>query len=99
MPCPRSKPHDGSFRMMGLSLSRMLAVLAKEFTQLLRDRLTYAMILGIPIVQLLLFGYAINNDPKNLPTAVLVQDNGAFSRSILSSLQNSTYFDVALQVR
>ena len=61
---------------MGLSLSRILAVLAKEFTQLVRDRLTYAMILGVPIVQLLLFGYAINTDPKHLPTAVLVQDQG-----------------------
>ena len=68
--------------MMGLSLSRILAVLSKEFTQLVRDRLTYAMILGIPVIQLLLFGYAINSDPKHLPTAVLVQDQGDFSRSV-----------------
>jgi len=80
--------------MMGLSLSRMMAVLAKEFTQLVRDRLTYAMILGIPIVQLLLFGYAINSDPKNLPTAVLVQDQGAYSRSILGALERSEYFAI-----
>ena len=80
--------------MMGLSLSRMMAVLTKEFTQLVRDRLTYAMIIGIPIVQLLLFGYAINTDPKHLPTAVLVQDQGQFSRSILGSLQNSDYFRI-----
>ena len=79
---------------MGLSLSRMLAVLAKEFTQLARDRLTYAMILGIPVFQLLLFGYAINTDPKHLPTAVLVQDQGQFARSILGSLQRSDYFDI-----
>ena len=65
-------------RMMGLSFSRILAVLSKEFTQLVRDRLTYAMIIGIPILQLLLFGYAINTDPKHLPTAVLVQDQGDF---------------------
>lgn len=77
---------------MGISLSRILAVLAKEFTQLLRDRLTYAMILGIPIVQLLLFGYAINTDPKQLPTAVLVQDNSAFSRSVLGAMDRSSYF-------
>ena len=70
--------------MTGFSLERVAAVLAKEFKQLLRDRLTYAMILVIPIVQLLLFGYAINSDPKHLPTAVLVQDQGPFSRSILS---------------
>ena len=80
--------------MMGLSLSRMVAVLAKEFTQLVRDRLTYAMIIGIPVVQLLLFGYAINTDPKHLPTAVLVQDQGQFSRSILGSLQRSDYFSI-----
>src|SRR4029079_15871305 len=81
--------------MTGLSLPRILAVLAKEFTQLVRDRLTYAMIIGIPIIQLLLFGYAINSDPKHLPTAVLVQDQGQFSRSILGALQRSDYFDIA----
>jgi ABC-2 type transport system permease protein len=85
--------------MMGLSLSRTLAVLAKEFTQLVRDRLTYAMIIGIPIFQLLLFGYAINSDPKHLPTAVLVQDQGQFSRSILGALERSDYFDLRYVVR
>ncbi|MFL6721010.1 MAG: ABC transporter permease [Sphingomonas sp.] len=80
--------------MMGLSLSRILAVLTKEFTQLVRDRVTYAMILGIPVIQLLLFGYAINSDPRHLPTAVLVQDQGEYSRSILMSLVNSGYFDI-----
>lgn len=80
--------------MSGLSLARMLAVLTKEFTQLVRDRLTYAMIIGIPIFQLLLFGYAINTDPKQLPTAVLVQDQGQFARSVLGSLQRSDYFRI-----
>jgi ABC-2 type transport system permease protein len=80
--------------MMGLSLSRIMAILSKEFTQLVRDRLTYAMIIGIPIIQLLLFGYAINSDPKHLPAAVLVQDQGQFSRSILGALQRSDYFDI-----
>jgi ABC-2 type transport system permease protein len=80
--------------MMGLSLSRIMAVLTKEFTQLLRDRLSYGMILGIPIFQLLLFGYAINTDPKHLPTAVLVQDQGTFSRSVLGALQRSEYFQI-----
>jgi ABC-2 type transport system permease protein len=74
-------------------------VLAKEFRQLRRDRLTFAMILGIPIMQLLLFGYAINTDPKHLPTAVLVQDQGDFSRSVIASLQNSQYFDIVQAVR
>jgi ABC-2 type transport system permease protein len=85
--------------MMGFSAARVLAVLAKEFTQLVRDRLTYAMIIGIPIFQLLLFGYAINSDPKHLPTAVLVQDQGQFSRSVLGALRNSEYFDVRYVVR
>jgi ABC-2 type transport system permease protein len=85
--------------MMDLSLSRILAVLAKEFTQLVRDRLTYAMILGIPVIQLLLFGYAINSDPKHLPTAVLVQDQGDFSRSVLAAMNNSEYFDLVQAVR
>jgi ABC-2 type transport system permease protein len=85
--------------MNGLSASRIMAVLAKEFTQLLRDRLTYAMILAIPIVQLLMFGYAINGDPKHLPTAVLVQDQGQFSRSILGSLHNSEYFKIVADAR
>jgi ABC-2 type transport system permease protein len=80
--------------MMGLSFSRILAILSKEFTQLVRDRLTYGMIIGIPIIQLLLFGYAINSDPKHLPTAVLVQDQGPFSRSILGALDHSDYFDL-----
>ncbi len=85
--------------MMGLSLSRILAVLTKEFTQLVRDRLTYAMIIGIPIIQLLLFGYAINSDPKHLPAAVLVQDQGTFSRSILGAMQRSEYFDLRYSAR
>jgi ABC-2 type transport system permease protein len=81
------------------SLTRTWAVMAKEFVQLTRDRLTYAMILLLPIVQLLLFGYAINDDPRSLPTAVLVQDHGGFSRSILTALDNSGYFDITLQAR
>jgi ABC-2 type transport system permease protein len=75
------------------------AVLIKEFIQLTRDRLTYAMILVMPLLQLLLFGYAINNDPHHLPAAVLVQDNGAYSRSVLSALANSGYFDITEQAR
>ncbi|HWQ85264.1 ABC transporter permease [Brevundimonas sp.] len=82
-----------------ISLTRTWAVMAKEFTQLTRDRLTYAMILLLPIIQLLLFGYAINDDPRRLPTAVLVQDNGGFSRSILTAMDNSGYFHITLQAR
>jgi ABC-2 type transport system permease protein len=85
--------------MEGLSLSRITAVLIKEFTQLRRDRLTYAMMLLMPIVQLLLFGYAINNDPRHLPTAVLVQDQSSLARSTLAALQNSSYFHVVKVAR
>lgn len=85
--------------MTGLSLSRILAILSKEFTQLVRDRLTYAMIIGIPVIQLLLFGYAINSDPKHLPTAVLVQDQGPMARSVLGALQRSEYFHIRYAAR
>lgn len=77
-----------------LSAARILAVLIKEFIQLTRDRLTYAMILVLPIVQLMLFGYAINNDPRHLPTAILVQDQGPMARSTVSALVNSGYFEI-----
>lgn len=77
-----------------LSAARILAVLIKEFIQLTRDRLTYAMILVLPIVQLMLFGYAINNDPRHLPTAILVQDQGPMARSTVSALVNSGYFQI-----
>jgi ABC-2 type transport system permease protein len=80
-------------------LTRVFAILAKEFTQLRRDRLTYAMILAMPIMQLMLFGYAINNDPHHLPAAVLVQDNGRFSRSVLSAIDQTGYFDLRQAVR
>lgn len=80
--------------MSGFSLGRVAAVLVKEFIQLTRDRLTYALILVMPVVQLLLFGYAINGDPRHLPTAVMVQDNGAFARSTLGAIRNSGYFDI-----
>jgi len=82
-----------------LSWTRIFAVMAKEFVQLSRDRLTYAMILVLPIVQILLFGYAINSDPRHLPMAVHVEDNSAFSRSILTALENSSYFDIVEEVR
>jgi ABC-2 type transport system permease protein len=75
------------------SFSRWLGIVGKEFIQLKRDRLTFGMIVGIPVVQLVLFGFAINSDPKRLPTALLIADRSEFSRSILAGLQNSSYFD------
>lgn len=74
------------------SWPRFLAVLLKEFVQMKRDRLTFGMIVGIPIIQLILFGFAINTDPKGLPAAVVVNDESVFSRSLVRSLENSQYF-------
>src|SRR5690348_16597691 len=74
------------------SWSRFVAVLMKEFVQMRRDRLTFAMIVGIPILQLVLFGYAINSDPKSLPTAIVDYDKSEFSRSIIRGLENTAYF-------
>ena len=85
--------------MSGFSLNRVLAVLIKEFKQLTRDRITYAMMLAIPVVQLTLFGYAINTEPRHLPTAVLMQENSRYARSILSALNASAYFDLVAQAR
>jgi ABC-2 type transport system permease protein len=78
----------------GFSLSRTFAVLAKEFIQMRRDRLTFAMMLGLPVIQLLLFGYAINSDPKMLPTAVLAEDHGTLPRSMLAAMKATGYFDI-----
>ncbi len=78
---------------------RFLAVVTKEFIQMRRDRLTFAMMVGIPMIQLILFGFAINSDPKNLPTAVLVADHSEFSRSFVRALENSGYFKVTAQPR
>lgn len=83
----------------GFSWLRVLAVLVKEFTQLRRDKVTYAMILLMPVMQLLLFGYAINSDPRHLPAAVLAQDNGALARSTLTAIRTTGYFEVVRVAR
>jgi ABC-2 type transport system permease protein len=74
------------------SWPRFIAVLLKEFVQMRRDRLTFGMIVGIPIVQLVLFGFAINTDPKGLPAAAVINDESQFSRALLRSMENSQYF-------
>ncbi len=76
------------------ALRRIYATFVKELIQLRRDRITFATMIFIPVFQLLLFGYAINTDPKHLPTAVLLQDDSAFTRSFLSAMRASDYFDV-----
>ena len=75
--------------MNGFSFSRWLGILIKEFIQIKRDRLTFGMIVGIPIIQLLLFGFAINSDPKHLPTAVVMGDPGPFARAYVAAMENS----------
>ncbi len=79
------------------SWSRWVGIIVKEFIQLKRDRLTFGMIIGIPVLQLILFGYAINADPKRLPTAVLAADASPYSRSLLAAMQTSGYFRIDRQ--
>jgi ABC-2 type transport system permease protein len=74
-------------------------MLVKEFIQLKRDRISFAMIIMIPLIQLLLFGYAINTNPRHLPTAVLLQEHSDVGRSILRALENTQYFKVTHVVR
>ncbi len=73
---------------------RMYAVLVKEFIQMRRDRLTFAMILTIPVVQLFIFGYGINLNPHNLPTAIAIDDPGVYARSIVAALRSSDFFHI-----
>ncbi|GFO81635.1 MAG: hypothetical protein A49_12620 [Methyloceanibacter sp.] len=80
-------------------LKRVWAMVVKEFVQMRRDRMTFATMLFIPILQLTLFGYAINTDPKHLPTAVLTRDDGPLTRAVLAAMKNSDYFAFTRQVR
>ena len=77
-----------------MSWARFLAILTKEFRQVRRDRLTFGMMVVIPIVQLILFGFAINSDPKHLPLAVIDADTSEFSRAFIAGLENSQYFRI-----
>jgi ABC-2 type transport system permease protein len=79
------------------SFARVAAIIVKEFQQMLRERLTFAMAIGVPVMQLILFGYAINNDPKGLPTALVAYDNGPLARSLVASIQNTGYFHIVAQ--
>jgi ABC-2 type transport system permease protein len=77
-----------------MSWARFMAILIKEIRQVRRDRLTFGMMVGVPIVQLILFGFAINSDPKHLPAAVVSADHSEFSRSFVAALENSDYFRI-----
>jgi ABC-2 type transport system permease protein len=77
-----------------ISYSRLWAIIIKEFIQTKRERMTLAMMVVIPIIQLTLFGFAINNDPKHLPTVIIAHENSNFSRTLITSMKNSDYFDI-----
>lgn len=76
------------------SWSRFRAIVRKEFRQMLRDKFTFGMIAGIPLMQLMLFGYAINTDPKQLPTYVIMGEHTAYTRSLLASMEHTGYFRI-----
>ena len=81
------------------SWHRLYAVLTKEFIQMRRDRVTFAMIISIPLMQLILFGFAINTNPKKMPTVVIAYDYSPFTRSFIAGLKNSDYFMVKDDVK
>lgn len=74
------------------SLTRLIALLAKEFIQMRRDRITFGMMLGVPLVQIVLFGFAINSDPKQLPAALVVLSQDKYSRAMVSALETTGYY-------
>ena len=78
--------------MTRFSFHRFWAIVLKEFIQMKRDRVTFAMMVGIPLMQLMLFGFAINSDPKHLPTAIRAADQGPFARTLVAALKTSGYF-------
>ena len=78
--------------MRRFTFHRLWAIVLKEFIQMKRDRVTFAMMVGIPLMQLMLFGFAINADPKHLPTAIRAADQGPFARTFVAALKNSGYF-------
>lgn len=84
--------------MSAFSLARLWAVLVKEFIQMRRDRVTFVMMIGVPIMQLLIFGFAINSDPHHLPTLVEMADEGPLTRAIVMGMKTSDYFDFQGQV-
>src|SRR5208282_4533059 len=78
-------------RKLAISPARFWAMVVKEFIQMGRDKLTFGIMVGIPLIQLTLFGFAINSDPKHLPAALILSDNGPQSRTVLNAFRNSTY--------
>src|SRR5579872_6271165 len=82
--------------MNGFSFQRFLAVLRKEWLQVLRDPITLRLIIALPIMQLFLFGFAINTNPKHLPTGLLAAEHSRYERTLVSALQNTGYYDIRM---
>ena len=80
--------------LIGFSFSRWWSMVLKEFIQLRRDRLTFGMIIGLPIIQMALFGFAINSDPKHMPTAIISADQSEMTRTFIASMKASEYFEI-----
>ena len=80
--------------MNGFSFNRFMAVLRKEWIQMRRDPMTVRMIIALPVMQLFLFGFAINVTPKHLPTGLLSASHSKYERTIVAALQNTGYYDV-----
>ena len=93
-----SRDHDPPREPRLAFWRRTYAMIVKEFIQLRRDRVSFAMIVMIPVMQLMLFGYAINTTPRNLPTAVLLQENSDLGRSVLKAMENTSYFRFTREV-
>ena len=99
---PISAKHTGFFKTIFarcFSWQRLWAIIIKEFIQLRRDRMTFAMIVVIPLMQLILFGYAINTNPKNLPTTIIDPDKSVFTRAFLAGLENTSYFHIVHEAK
>ena len=85
--------------LLAFSPARFWAMVVEEFVQMRRDRLTFGMMIGVPLMQLVLFGFAINSDPRHMSAAVLVADNGPHGRTLLYAIRNSTYFDFVRELK
>jgi len=85
--------------MRRFTLYRLWAIVLKEFIQMRRDRVTFGMMIGIPLLQLTLFGFAINSDPRHLPTALRIADHGPWARSLVAALRQSDYFAIVRETK
>jgi len=81
--------------MKFFNIHRLAAIVVKEFIQMRRDRLTFGMMVGVPLIQLTLFGFAINSNPKNLPTAVVLGDSGPYVQTLLFGMETAGIFRFA----